>query len=314
MTVNLVERKADDLLDRLVSIDLNLFVSLLAVVDCNSVKEAAERIGKSSSSVSQDLKKLEKQLGLPPLLVSKGRNGVMPTPRAIGLASNAKQALKNIDDAINMGGYFNHAESSRIFKIASTQCANLLVIPRLIDSCLTRAPNISIETTQITRFESNDRTFESLAVGELDLVLDNSYKEFPFLTSTLLISDRWVWVHSPKAKSHKLLNSDDSLHPIFILDSDPHIQHRKLGQSSTSLSGAMDVLLSVVNIRNSKACVPKLIADLYAPSFGLVLSEPIDNLPKFEVSMYTHKMMSTTPERQFIANIVADNFRNILTT
>ena len=67
---------------------LNVFV---AVVDTNSVTEAAYRLGFTPSSVSQQVAQLEKELGL--ALLERSGRGIKPTSAGVTLAEQARTVL-----------------------------------------------------------------------------------------------------------------------------------------------------------------------------------------------------------------------------
>lgn len=304
---------SDELTKRLAKIDLNTLVTFLALINNGSVKDAAKSLDRSMAYVSKDIAKLEKQLCIPPLFV-KGKGGMIPTPRAQGLAGTVRQMLEIMDDTISMKGQFQHSTSNHRFRIAATQYSDLLVMPRVIDSCLTRAPNISFDVTQISSFENHDRSFENLSSGELDLVIHESNQEITFLSNKVLCSDHWVWIASQNVDLDDLEKAKKTYHPIFINGSSAHkmFENENPERSRVTLTGAIDVVLHIASIANSLGCVPSLIAQMYAPPYQLTISEPDLTLPKIETSVYSHKRLEGTAERQWLLKLVADNFRDIL--
>jgi len=239
------------------------------------------------------------------------------TPEELtGAAELARRKLKRNNNDAESVDSFDHSSSNAVFNIASTQYANLMVMPLVIDTCLSRAPNVSIQACQISDADINDSTVRKLALGEFDLVLGHSRNHIPYLVTTPLISDCWVWVNAGDRSSEEESISVEEItsasvprHSIFINDSEPHLRFKAQGKPYSSFSGVMDVMLNVANISGSRGCVPGLIAELYAKVYGLDVSPPIKTLPNIETWMYTHKKMSATPRRQFIKNIVEHHYR-----
>lgn len=76
--------------------DLDVLRSFVAGVEFNSFAKAAERLGRSTSAVSAQLKKLEEQVGSP-VLVKSGR-GLVLTPLGETLLGQARRLLQLNDE------------------------------------------------------------------------------------------------------------------------------------------------------------------------------------------------------------------------
>jgi DNA-binding transcriptional LysR family regulator len=77
--------------------DLPRLQVLLAVMETGSVTAAADQLHMSPSGVSQQLKKLEVEVGLP--LLQRHARGMHPTEGGHVLASHARRALRELDAA-----------------------------------------------------------------------------------------------------------------------------------------------------------------------------------------------------------------------
>lgn len=73
--------------------------SLLAVHDCKSFSEAARRLGCSQPAVSQQIQRLERELGL--RLFERRSRGVEPTPAGDLLVRAAGESLSALDHALH---------------------------------------------------------------------------------------------------------------------------------------------------------------------------------------------------------------------
>src|SRR4051812_14964341 len=82
----------------LAQLDLNLLVTLDALLEERSVTRAARRIGLSQPAVSNALARLRETLG-DPLMVRRG-SVMVPTPRAIEIQSQLRQALQAVERVI----------------------------------------------------------------------------------------------------------------------------------------------------------------------------------------------------------------------
>lgn len=96
-----------------VDLDLNLLVTLHALLQEESITRAAARLGRSPPAVSQALSKLREALG-DPILVRAGR-GMVPSPRAQQLREQVATVLEGVAAVFQPGEDFDPAQSSRSF-------------------------------------------------------------------------------------------------------------------------------------------------------------------------------------------------------
>jgi molybdate transport repressor ModE-like protein len=82
-------------------LDLDLLRTLVAIADSGSFSTAAERLGRSQSAVSLQVKRLEEQVGQPLLDRAQGRlNG--PTEEGRALLDYARRLLRLHDEACSL--------------------------------------------------------------------------------------------------------------------------------------------------------------------------------------------------------------------
>ncbi|TNE92830.1 MAG: LysR family transcriptional regulator [Deltaproteobacteria bacterium] len=87
------------------AINLNLLVALDALLDARSVGLAAQRVGVTQSAMSHTLRQL-RELFDDPLLVRSGR-AMVPTPRALALQPELRQALATLEGVVAHRGAFD---------------------------------------------------------------------------------------------------------------------------------------------------------------------------------------------------------------
>lgn len=152
--------------------DLNLLRVLDTLLRERNVSRAAERLSLSQPAVSNALGRLREQLD-DPLLVRVGRS-MQPTPKALELEAPIRAALQQIEQSLSQGIQFDPASSRQHFRLALTDYAELLCLPRLLQQLATEAPHVRIET----RILGANLPLEALDKGELDLVLGR-FSELP---------------------------------------------------------------------------------------------------------------------------------------
>jgi len=288
-------------------VDLNTLHSFLAVIDTGSNKAASEILQKDASGVSRDIAKLAGQLGVPPLFTKKGKFGSIPTPHAEALCGPAREALNILEASFTKGGKFNYRTSEHVFRIALSDHADLLLMPKIIDYCNRRAPTISFETQNIRSFEKNDTTYNALFSGAVDLVIYDNIASLPKTGSQLIAKDKWLWVTRRDNNIDSINQSNGDF--VFVISTDTPDQLRKIealrkkGPYITCPT-VMKVLNHIANIDNGIGCIPASIANTYLDAFNLKILEGDSGTPDTAICMFWREGMDTSPERHWLQKAV----------
>jgi DNA-binding transcriptional LysR family regulator len=128
------------------SLDLNLLVTLDAVLAEASVGRAARRLHVTQSAVSNALARLRVALD-DPLLVRSGR-GVVPTPRAAALAPAIGRALQSLEQAIH-GEAFDPATTERQLTLAIADVGQLVRLPKIAADLSRAMPRARLRVVSI---------------------------------------------------------------------------------------------------------------------------------------------------------------------
>jgi DNA-binding transcriptional LysR family regulator len=142
--------------------DLNLLVTFNALMEERSVSGAARRLFLSQPAMSHAIDRLQATFK-DDLLVRSGK-GYEPTHRASSIYAELQQILPKID-ALFGEVEFNPATIKDVFRIESTDWGATVLVPRLIQTLVKRAPGIQVDVVP-TRIG-----FERLEANEVDLVL-----------------------------------------------------------------------------------------------------------------------------------------------
>ncbi len=149
----------------LLGFDLNLLVTLEALLETRSVTATARRLGRSQPAVSSALARLRDALG-DPLLVRSGRQ-MLATPHAESLRAPLRRALAAVGDVVSPPGGFDPETSSCTFRIVSTDYGQLTVLPRLVARVAATAPGVDIYVSALGPRSVADL----LAEPEIDLAI-----------------------------------------------------------------------------------------------------------------------------------------------
>jgi len=147
---------------RLTNLDMDALRSFAWGIDAGSFARAAERLGRSTSAVSAQLKKLEEQAGTP--LVRKSGRGLTLTDSGELMLSYARRLLALNDEAVSaLGG----AELEGWARLGIQEDFGDTVLPRVLGRFARAHPKVRVEG----RIARNAELTEKVAGGRLDLAL-----------------------------------------------------------------------------------------------------------------------------------------------
>ncbi|MFB6551892.1 LysR family transcriptional regulator [Streptomyces sp. NPDC056405] len=200
--------------DRLASVDLNLLVPLLALLEERSVTRAAERVGLSQPAMSHALRRMRRLLN-DDLVVRQG-SGVTLTPRALELIAPLRGALQQTARIVDFPS-FDPATDQRIITVAMTNSTAFVVGPRLTRLVAERAPHATLRVRTIS--VPTEATFTD---GGVDVVLISEGHSSPYPRERLY-DDRCVVVAAPgtppRASALDLLTTE----PHVVVDTDRRV-------------------------------------------------------------------------------------------
>src|SRR5690606_5432971 len=141
------EGTAASALDRLASVNLNLLVPLLALLEERSVTRAAARVGLSQPAMSHALARMRRLLD-DDLVVRQGP-GVTLTPKATQLLAPLRSALQQTAHIVDLPS-FDPATDHRVITVAMTNSTAFVMGPHLIRLVAERAPGVTLRLRTIT--------------------------------------------------------------------------------------------------------------------------------------------------------------------
>ena len=185
----MIERPLDGL-------DLNLLVTLRALLRYASVSEAARVIGSTQPTVSRGLAQLRLALG-DPLLVRTGR-GMARTPVAEAMLEPLDHALGQIE-RLRGTARFDAATDRRTFRVILPDVVGVGVLSQL-HADLRRAPETRLE---VTGFEGDGEVM--LLSGRIDVVVGAVRLQHPdFYTATLKGRPGWSVLVGPEHPAYEM--------------------------------------------------------------------------------------------------------------
>jgi DNA-binding transcriptional LysR family regulator len=147
---------------RRLTFDLDVLRTFVTGVDMGSFAKAADKLGRSTSAVSAQLKKLEDQLGTP-VLKKEGR-GMVTTSAGESLLGYARRLLELNDEAATA---VRGAELAGSVRLGIQQDFGEQMLTEVLGSFTRVHPQVRIEA----RVARNLELMEQLSSGRLDLAL-----------------------------------------------------------------------------------------------------------------------------------------------
>ncbi|WP_153141237.1 LysR family transcriptional regulator [Paraburkholderia agricolaris] len=209
-------------------IDLNLLVSLDALLAESNVTRAAERLHLTQPAVSTQLARLRQIFGDPLLLPAETGRGMTRTARALELMTPLHAALKNLEAVVRHQSAFDPLSDTRRFAIAAHDNATAVLGMRLME----RLPALAGPRVRVA-FVMGDQpiTASRLENGEIDLLLGSDRMIPPSMKARKLYDEHFVFV---QRKGHPRGTAPLDLDTYCTLD------HVLVSTSGGSFHGFMD--------------------------------------------------------------------------
>jgi DNA-binding transcriptional LysR family regulator len=173
-------------------IDLRHLSALAAVAEARSVSRAAERLGYSQSAISQQIRSLERIVGVELLVRAPGARHVELTDAGHRLLAHAAAIRERLVAAHrDLSAY--SADLAGVVRLGTVVSAARVIISPLAVALRLQAPEIVLHVEESYR---SDQLLERLVAGDHDLVLAPIVDEIAGLEATEILRDAYVLVVS----------------------------------------------------------------------------------------------------------------------
>lgn len=165
------------------NLDLDLLRTLVAIADHETFGAAAERVGRTQSAVTQQMQRLEEQLGLT-LFERQGR-GKHLTRHGTKLVEYARQLLSLNDEALRV---LREGDLTGSLRIGAPHDVADTILPPILSHIARASPALRLEI----HVGRSPFLMESLRRGEIDLTV--STREDSSLDGIVLRTSPTIWV------------------------------------------------------------------------------------------------------------------------
>ena len=256
-------------------VDLNLLVSLDALLEESNVTRAAERLHLTQPAVSTQLARLRQLLKDPLLIPAPSGRGMVRSVFGTELMSPLKAALAQLEAVVRRQSSFDPFADARRFTIAGSDQAVAVLGFHLMRSWAKRAgPNVQLafvageQSASIERFER----------GEIDLLIGSERMVPVWAKARKLYDERFVFI---QRKGHPLGATPPDLDAYCALD------HVLVSTSGGSFFGFMDEHLQALGrTRRVALSIQHFIA---APEL-VSLTDYVATLPSRLVTRYRNAL------------------------
>ena len=305
-------------------IDLNLLVTLDALLTTRSVTAAARRLGLGQPATSHALRRLRDLLG-DPLLVRAGR-GLEPTPRAEALAAPLARLLRDAEQLLRTETTFDQRRSRRVFRLV---CPDLTLpfLPEILGAITPVAPRVRVEVRQ----PGTTSAAEALIAGGDDLALAPPQADVPGLIQRSLGTVRWAVFaradHPALARRHP--GADPRLglaawlrHPHVVVrtgSSSPSLVERAIAEAGHARQVGVQVpsfLAAALVVARTELflAAPRVLLAPLARSLGLVVLDPPIALPPVPAVALWPERLHLDPGHRWFRDLVTAVVGDVLSS
>lgn len=298
--------------------DLNLLIIFEALISECHVSRAAEKVFLSQSAMSHALNRLRTQLD-DPLLV-KTENGLTPTPRALAMLPDVRQALSLVERTISPAESFQASLSDRTFRIASTDFFETVVFPEWFSQLQLSAPNVRVEIDLI----SEESALLRLEKGEIDLIVGMDKEQR--LPSHLIVQD-WLTEKQVCLASTQNQNAKESLTLEAYLAL-PHIRFFDLEGKTDSnvdrwladqtlernhIASTTNYMAAARIVANTEAIItlPYHMAKLFTQMMPVCIVTPPDGLPAIDMTLVQHPLYAKDSGIIWLKQVLCEHVKSL---
>lgn len=294
---------------RLRRYDLNLLLSLHALLHTRNVTQAGDWLGVSQPAMSSDLRRLRHMFD-DELLVRCGREYQL-TALASALVQPLTQAVADIERTLNWRPSFDPTTDAARFSVAMSDHVMALFLPALAARLPVEAPNVTIHTRGLSGL--NGYPVAAAVQGEVDLCI-GAFDTLPDACCEVLYTDRWMCAVSA---DHPDVGDRMTLDLFCRL---PHLEWRLrtpvVQSHAEGLYASRGIQRQVLLTTESFALLPAVLrgsrmvalvhARLASQVAGLKLLLPPVPIPDVVESMYWNSSTANDPGHTWLRQLFRD--------
>lgn len=288
-------------------LDINLLLTLDALLREENVTRAAARLSITQSALSGRLTKLRHVLNDPLFIPASSGRGMTPTPHALALRPDLDRLLEQLTRFVQSAHVFDPASSDRTFTIAAGDNPAAILAPDLLPLIQQRAPALRVAFVL-----PNQATIaERLEKGEIDLFIGALTDATPDMIGRMLFSEQLV---TAQRKGHPRGTAP------LTLDEFCHYDHLVISTDGGGFSGIIDTALAdlerqrhvsvsiqsyaltplVLGTTDCLCTLPRGFLERFTDTLDLFM--PPFDLATFDLRLFWHPRMNMDPGHTWFRN------------
>jgi len=296
----------------LTGFDLNLLRVFVALWRERSATRAGDQIAMSQPAVSAALNRLRHALD-DQLFVRRG-NAMVPTPRAEELAEPVQEALRQLQEALQIKRPFDPQRLQRTWTLVGADFFSMLLMPPLGERLTAQAPGMRLRLLDSGRGDVGRMLLDDVADVVLEAPIDLPRESISRMS--LFRSDFTVVARADHPRLLAQGVSAGDAMPIELFCELPHVLRTidgdMTGYTDTALAKrgrSRRVVLALPHFyavilavaRGSLiAVVPQRFAGIFAPSLSVNLYRVPIEVPAPEIQMYWHSRHDKSPAHRWL--------------
>lgn len=301
---------------RLRRLDLNLLVSLDALLTLRSVTAAASRLHVTQPSMSGSIARLRAHFG-DELLTQVGRRMEL-TPLGEMLVEPVREALEKVEAAVALRPDFDPATARRHFSLCASEATVLTLLIDVLRRAEQRAPGVTVEMLPADPGSMSDR----LQRRELDFTFGTENFALGDHPHAVVIDDSFhcvVWTGNRRVRNALRLEQYLALgHAVtsYGFDRRPGFEQYALArlgvERRVEISCTTPALLGPLVVGTQRiATMPSRLARQQAESLPLKLFAPPIDLPHLRIAMQWHRSRERDGATLWFRELVLETAREV---
>jgi DNA-binding transcriptional LysR family regulator len=295
---------------RLKELNLNLLLTLDAVLEHRNLTRAAEQLDLTQGAVSQSLARLRTFFN-DELLIRIG-NKMEPTALGSSLREPVADVLASIQSRILVQANFDPRQAQGTLTVCMTDIGEFTFLSEFLSRLGKEAPNLAVQTRTLP----DKQLAEYMANGQIDLAFAGPIDEITELKVQKIFEHELVALVSNECSLPDVVTPEEFVSlPHVVLDS-PYIKRGRIDQALARHGLARRVELRTPNAliqpflleRNPRlvTTLPRMFAERMAAVLPLRVLQLGFEIPRLEVFQYWHPRFDKHGPSRWLRQLVFD--------
>ena len=297
----------------LANLDLNLLVTLDAVVQHQSVTRAAEQLGVTQPAVSAALARLRRHFG--DEILHRVGNRYQLTPFGVDLRQRTRLALAGVERVFGSRSTFEASDTAREFSLIVSDYATAVLGQRLVELITAQAPHARLRFAPPSP-DHISRAEQTLTAFDVMLLPHGVVADLP---NSEVFRDDWAVVTD---REHHFASGDPTVEDLrtlpWVLVYHNHIwpaagQLRTLGIEPRAqvITDSFLTVRSLVIGSDRIALIPRRMLDTPGVGDGLSAHRSPVDLAALVQAMWWHPVYDHEPEHRFLRETILHAARDV---